>query len=501
MDPRDTTNDPVTPDTSTSPPKRRLRSPSRGLLRGVEGAVALVLVLDFTAVFAAGLGVTVFGTSDSQVTFAGYALASLFCAAAFVLMIDYQHLYDHERLLATKRSVGPVTVSSLVAFSGLVLSAWAASGTLGYDLGWLLGFFLASILATMMLRLMFATLFTSGMTGGLFTRNVIVVGAGPPGLRLLEQMKSCQQPWTRVLGVFDDRARGLSLRVHRRIHGERVLGTVRDALTFSRRMRVDDVIVALPWAAQDRIKTVVRAFERVSANVHLAPETLGFATQEQRLMVRDGVPALRVSRKPVAGWNYVVKRAMDLVISLTALILLMPLLLLVALCIKLESRGPVLFRQPRYGINNRTIYVLKFRSMFHDQQDLHASRLTTRDDPRVTRVGRFLRRSSLDELPQLFNVLCGQMSIVGPRPHAKNAKAAGRTYQEVVQEYAHRHRIKPGITGWAQVNGWRGETDTEEKIIRRCEHDLYYIDNWSFFFDLYIIISTFLRAPFQRNAY
>jgi Undecaprenyl-phosphate glucose phosphotransferase len=304
-----------------------------------------------------------------------------------------------------------------------------------------------------------------------------------------------------VLGVFDDRARGQTLRVRRSIHGERVLGTVNDALKFSRRMRVDDVIVALPWGAQDRIKAVVRAFERVSANVHLAPEILGFASQEEQLMVRAGVAALRVSRKPVAGWNYAVKRVMDLGMSVCGLIVLMPLLLLIAVSIKCESRGPVLFRQPRFGINNRTIYVLKFRSMYHDQQDLHATRLITRDDPRVTRIGKFLRRSSLDELPQLFNVLCGQMSIVGPRPHAKNAKAAGRTYQEVVQEYAHRHRIKPGITGWAQVNGWRGETDTEDKIIRRCQHDLYYIDHWSFFFDLYIVLNTVVRAPFQRNAY
>nr|WP_293250918.1 undecaprenyl-phosphate glucose phosphotransferase [Panacagrimonas sp.] len=481
--------------------RRRLRFGRRGWLRGVEGAVATMFVLEFTAVFAAGVGATTLGTIDSQVSLLGYVLASLFCAGAFVLMLDYQKLYEQDRLLATWRFPVPVIAAAAVAFGALTVSAWAVSGHLSYDLDWLLGFVLLAILVTLLLRVSFASLMASGKTGGLFTRNVILIGAGAPGLRLLEQIHSTKQPWTRVLGVFDDRARDRSGRIKRRIHGARVLGTVKDALTFSRRMCVDDVIVALPWSAQDRIKGLVRSIESISANIHLAPETVGISVQEQRLMVQDGVPALKVSRTPVSGANYVLKRTMDLFICICAMVVLMPLLLLVALCIKAESRGPVLFRQPRYGINNRTIHVLKFRSMYHDQQDLHASRLATRNDPRVTRVGRFLRRSSLDELPQLFNVLLGEMSIVGPRPHAKNAKAAGRTYQEVVQEYAHRHRIKPGITGWAQFNGWRGETDTEEKIIRRCEHDLYYIDNWSVFLDLYIIAGTLVRAPFQRNVY
>ena len=167
-----------------------------------------------------------------------------------------------------------------------------------------------------------------------------------------------------------------------------------------------------------------------------------------------------------------------------------PVLLVISVAIKLDSRGPVLFRQKRYGFNNNLIDVYKFRTMYHDKQDDDAEKLTTRDDPRVTRVGAFLRRTSLDELPQFFNVLKGDMSVVGPRPHPIKAKAAGRLYDKVVQEYAMRHRVKPGITGWAQVNGWRGETDTEEKIMKRVEHDLYYIDNWSLLFDFRIILQT-----------
>jgi lipopolysaccharide/colanic/teichoic acid biosynthesis glycosyltransferase len=159
--------------------------------------------------------------------------------------------------------------------------------------------------------------------------------------------------------------------------------------------------------------------------------------------------------------------------------------------VKLDSKGPILFRQKRYGFNNELIEVLKFRSMYVDQSDAGASRLVTRGDPRVTRVGRILRRTSIDELPQFFNVVFrGDLSLVGPRPHALQAKAENRLYDQVVDGYFARHRVKPGITGWAQINGWRGETDTQEKLQRRVEHDLHYIENWSVFLDLYIVAAT-----------
>ena len=174
---------------------------------------------------------------------------------------------------------------------------------------------------------------------------------------------------------------------------------------------------------------------------------------------------------------------------------------LVAIAIKLDSKGPVLFRQKRYGFNNELIEVYKFRSMYTDRATPTAAKLVTRDDPRVTRVGRFIRKTTIDELPQLFNVLKGDLSLVGPRPHALQAKAANRLYDDVVDGYFARHRVKPGITGWAQINGWRGETDTDEKIQQRVEHDLYYIENWSVMFDLYIVAVTPLRLLKGENAY
>ena len=214
------------------------------------------------------------------------------------------------------------------------------------------------------------------------------------------------------------------------------------------------------------------------------------------------VPVLDVVDKPIADWDLVLKWLFDKIVGATLLVLLSPVFVATAIAVKLDSRGPVLYRQKRYGFNNELIEVFKFRSMHVDQCDAAAVKLVTKGDPRVTRVGRFIRKTSLDELPQLLNVvLKGDLSLVGPRPHALQAKADNRLYDQVVDGYFARHKVKPGITGWAQVNGRRGETDTEEKIQRRVEHDLYYIENWSVFFDLYILAVTPFALLKSDNAY
>jgi exopolysaccharide biosynthesis polyprenyl glycosylphosphotransferase len=215
------------------------------------------------------------------------------------------------------------------------------------------------------------------------------------------------------------------------------------------------------------------------------------------------VPVLDVFDRPIADWDIVVKWAFDKVVGTLALILLSPVMLATAIAIKLDSKGPVLFRQKRYGFNNEQIEVFKFRSLYHEMTDHTAAKQVTKGDPRVTRVGRFIRKTSIDELPQLLNVVFkGNLSLVGPRPHAIHATASNRAYEQVVDGYFARHKVKPGITGWAQIHGWRGETDTEDKIQRRVEHDLYYIENWSVLLDLYILIKTpFSLMTKNENAY
>jgi exopolysaccharide biosynthesis polyprenyl glycosylphosphotransferase len=213
------------------------------------------------------------------------------------------------------------------------------------------------------------------------------------------------------------------------------------------------------------------------------------------------VPFLDIFDKPIADWDSLVKRCFDIFFSSLALIVLSPVLIATAIAIKLDSKGPVLFRQKRYGFNNEVVDVFKFRSMYAEKCDYEARIAVTKGDPRVTKVGRFIRKTSIDELPQLFNVLVGNLSLVGPRPHAVGSNTADKLWESVVDGYFARHKVKPGVTGWAQVNGWRGEVDTPEKLRGRVQHDLYYIENWSPLLDFYILVRTPFALLNTENAY
>ena len=315
-------------------------------------------------------------------------------------------------------------------------------------------------------------------------------------LRDLAQQKDTD---LRIFGFFDDRTDDRSPDV---VAGYPKLGTVDDLVEFARHTRIDLIIFTLPITAERRILEMLRKLWVLPIDIRLAAHTNKLRFRPRSYSYIGSVPVLDVFDKPIADWNVVLKIAFDKIVGALCLILLSPLFLAVAIAVKATSKGPILFRQKRYGFNNEVIEVYKFRSMYVDQLDPTASTLVTRDDPRVTPVGRFIRKTSLDELPQLFNVVFkGNLSLVGPRPHAVHAKAADREYDEVVDGYFARHRVRPGITGWAQVNGWRGETDTPEKIQRRVEYDLYYIENWSILFDLYILAITPFALAKTENAY
>ena len=268
-----------------------------------------------------------------------------------------------------------------------------------------------------------------------------------------------------------------------------------------RRGEIDEVILALPWSAERRLMQIIGQLSVAPVHIRLSPDLIGFNFPDRITRTVARLPLLGVFERPISGWSHVFKRIEDVVITSLALLFLAPLLLLIALLVKLDSPGPALFRQQRHGFNHRIIEVLKFRTMRVDCAGQDGSLQATKDDPRVTRVGGFLRKTSLDELPQLLNVLTGEMSLVGPRPHPIGLGSQGRRFDDVVERYAARHRVKPGITGWAQVNGWRGETDTVEKIQKRVEHDLYYIDNWTVWFDIEIMFKTLLTLWRDDKAY
>jgi Undecaprenyl-phosphate glucose phosphotransferase len=333
---------------------------------------------------------------------------------------------------------------------------------------------------------------------GRLDRKAVIVGGGERAGDLIRALKSSSDTDITITGIFDDRG---DERSPATVAGYPKLGRVSQLVDFARQRRVDLLIVSLPIAAENRLLEMLKQLWVLPVDIRLSAHTAKLRFRPRAYSYIGNVPLLDVFDKPLSGWDSIIKMLEDRVLAFLVLALASPVMLAIALAIKATSKGPVFFKQRRYGFNNELIEVYKFRSMYAEQTDNSASKLVTRDDPRVTPLGRFIRKTSLDELPQLINVLKGDLSLVGPRPHATLAKAADRLYTEVVDGYFARHRVKPGITGWAQVNGWRGETDTAEKIERRVEHDLYYIENWSLLFDLYIILTTPFALLKTENAY
>jgi Undecaprenyl-phosphate glucose phosphotransferase len=278
--------------------------------------------------------------------------------------------------------------------------------------------------------------------------------------------------------------------------------TLRDdlalAAAYARVRRPDDVFILVPWSQTDAIDACVTAFINVPASIHLGPQRIFERFTKARVSRIGKIASLHLVRAPLTSGEIIMKRVMDVAIAAAMLTVLLPLFALVAIAIKLDSRGPVFFRQRRYGFNQQSFDIVKFRSMVHAPDAERWVRQATRGDPRVTRVGRFIRRCNIDELPQLLNVLRGEMSMIGPRPHALSHN---QQYERRIAAYARRHNVKPGLSGWAQIHGLRGEIVSEDAMRQRLEHDLYYIDNWSIGLDLRILVMTLFSTKAFENAF
>lgn len=424
-------------------------------------------------------------------------LATLvFFGIVCVLVFQALGVYS-EALFSNSMRLRLIVFSWSSAF-GLLLFMQHTLGVFGYLTGdQLVVWYLSSLALLSMVRVLLLMVFRRKMHKGVFLQNSVILGATENGLRLAEYLLENQDIRSGVMGFIDDRIG----RMPKSVGNLPLLGNTSDLERLIREEKVTQVLVALPWTAENRMDYIIRELRRLPVNVLLVPDMVAFRHSHNRITEVAKLPMFNASDVPLSGWSPFFKRAEDLVLSCLAILALSPFMLLIAMAIKLDSPGPVLFRQKRYGYNNRLIEVFKFRSMHQHQADATAETQTTRGDARVTRVGRFIRKTSLDELPQLFNVALGTMSMVGPRPHATATKAAGILFEQAVKEYTSRHRVKPGITGLAQINGYRGETDTVEKIEKRVEFDLEYIENWSVWFDLYILMRTVPAVLFTREAY
>jgi putative colanic acid biosynthesis UDP-glucose lipid carrier transferase len=323
--------------------------------------------------------------------------------------------------------------------------------------------------------------------------RVIIVGCNDIGVSLAEQFETNPYLGVRCIGYFDDR----SPERITQLNGLPLIGRLRDLAAYVKTNRIDQIYLALPMASQPRILSLLDDLKDTTVSIFFAPDIFLTDLIQGRMDYVAGVPVVAVCDTPFTGINGLIKRTSDIVLSIIILVLISPLLLAIAIGVKMTSPGPALFRQRRYGLDGKEIVVYKFRSMTV-QEDGGVVKQATRNDQRITRLGGFLRRTSLDELPQFINVLQGRMSIVGPRPHAVSHN---ETYRKLIKGYMVRHKVKPGITGWAQVNGYRGETETVDKMQKRIEYDLEYLRTWSLGLDLWIIVKTVAVVFSDRNAY
>jgi Undecaprenyl-phosphate glucose phosphotransferase len=456
-------------------------------------------LIEFTAAALTGLIVYVFHVQPEAGLDGWYAVPLISGSLLAILLIQISGGYSIAALRGSGPQLGRVLAAWTFVFAAMAVAAFLGKIGDTFSRVWFAAWYFSGLAAFFLFRTGLSAAVRRWTAEGLLERRAVIVGGGRSAELLIRALEAEPDNDIRICGIFDDRQDDRSPAF---VAGYPKLGTVAELVEFGRLARVDLLIVSLPITAESRLLQLLKQLWVLPVDIRLSAHANKLRFRPRTYSFVGKVPFLDVVDKPIADWDVVAKWTVDRIAGSLLLLLALPVMFIVALLIKLDSRGPVLFKQRRYGFNNELIEVYKFRSMYLDKTDASAMQLVTRHDPRVTRVGRFIRKTSLDELPQLINVVVkGNLSLVGPRPHAVQAKAENRLYDEVVDGYFARHRVKPGITGWAQINGWRGETDTREKIQHRVEHDLYYIENWSVLLDLYIIALTPIRLLSTENAY
>ncbi len=457
------------------------------LLKGVDG-----IILTLGAMFATVNNLIYFDlTIPAKTGFYG-----LFLALSCMLLLRSFGLYEGRSLSKPLHSIG--FSWALVGVIGFVFYLAAGLIDLPLAASWLEFWLVLSALHIVITRTSVLFWTRPSSKAHSYRQRIAIVGGGKAAEDAIATLENSPGLDIEIIGLFDDRYDNRSpdsVRKHQKI------GKISTLADYARTHQVDLIIVAIPMSAELRLLQILKRLWELPVDIRVSGQAAQLKLSARAYTYLGELPLLAIFDRPLNSWNQFLKDTMDRAIALVALILLSPIMLIVAAAVRYESKGPIIFKQKRFGYNNELVEVYKFRSMYTDMADASAAKLVSKNDPRVTKVGRIIRKSSLDELPQLFNVLTGQLSLVGPRPHATQAKAAGTLYDEVVDGYFARHKVKPGITGWAQINGWRGETDTHEKLEQRLKHDLEYIDRWSLGFDLYILAKTPLALLKSENAY
>ncbi len=459
-----------------------------GYLRLVE---FVLFAFSGIAIYAYYVG---FGTHMNWV----YPATILTVSVMAVVLLELTDLYQIAALRQPTQFLRTLLLVWSGTFALMALAGFLLKVSEEFSRVWFGGWFLTGLVILLSGRFILARMVRRWARNGRMERRAVIVGGGGNAETLIRSIE--KQPFNdiRICGIFDDRDNRRSPPI---VAGYPKLGTIDELITFARIARIDMLIVSLPITAEKRVLSMLKKLWVLPVDVRLSAHSHELQFRPRSYSFIGAVPMLDIFDKPINDWDSVAKRAFDIVFSLLGIIAFSPIMLATAIAIKLDSKGPILFKQKRHGFNNEEINVYKFRSMYVDQCDPTAVKAVTKSDPRVTRVGRFIRKTSIDELPQFFNALFGSLSLVGPRPHAVAAKTQSVLYTEVVDGYFARHRVKPGVTGWAQINGWRGEVDSDEKIRMRTEFDLFYIENWSLMFDLKILFLTPISLLKSENVY
>ncbi len=467
---------------------------SSGLVRPHSSKIGFLHRMLDAMVILFSLVISLHVTRDLE--FAGqYAQAGVWGALIFLMIGGARNLYSSWRLVPIHEAVAATLVVWFSTALVLISLAFLSKTSSDYSRMAMITWFLLAPLFLAIVRVGLRMFLNALRSNGMNTRTLAIAGKTKLGREVVERVE--RTPWLgmRFIGYYDDRLAKRDCK-HEASDAEGV-GRFEELVTLARDGKVDYIYITLPMKAENRIVELVNALSDTTASVYMVPNFFVFDLLHGKMTSLDGLPVLSLHESPFFGVDGWVKRLEDILVASLILAIIAVPMALIALGVKLSSPGPVLFKQRRYGLNGAVVEVWKFRSMTVCEDGAKVVQ-AQKGDSRVTPFGAFLRRTSLDELPQFINVLQGQMSVVGPRPHAV---AHNEQYRRLIRGYMLRHKVKPGITGWAQISGWRGETETLDKMEMRVKHDLEYVQNWSLWLDIKIIFLTVFKGFINKNAY
>ncbi len=424
-----------------------------------------------------------------------YWFAATLAAAFFAFAAELSHLYGSWRIYTLWEEALELLFVFGIVIAGMSALAFLSKTSATYSRVVITIWGALAFSLLMVERIAVRQTLRVARTQGRNLRSLAIAGTGPSAVNIARQVHEAEWAGLQLTGFYDNGVEAGSRPWSG--HDLEVKGDLHELIRLARSGEIDYIYVALPTREEERVMWLVNLLADTTASVFVVPDVFIFQLKQARWTSVGGTPIVSIYESPFDGVNGWLKRLEDIVLASLILVLMTIPMLVIALITRITSHGPALFRQRRYGLNGKVVEVLKFRSM-RVQEDGDTVMQAQRHDPRITPFGAFLRRTSLDELPQFFNVLKGDMSVVGPRPHAV---AHNEQYRGLIPGYMLRHKVKPGITGWAQVNGWRGETDTLEKMEKRVEFDLEYMRNWSLWLDIKIVALTILRGFTGKNAY